>query len=123
GPAAAPLLIHEPELDPSDAQELRDRARHRRTVEGRLAVREQHGLAASGDVKPHCPGANLASRRLLGPSENGLVAPPMRQLGPPFPVLLVDAALDGQRAHRLDDVDRSLAESVEVAGRQTVRTA
>ncbi len=121
GSAAAPLLVHQPELDPCSAQQLRDRARNRRPVEGRLAVREQHGLAAGRNIQSDRPRADLAARRLLGPAQNGLVAPPVGQLGPPLPVLLMDAALNSQRPHRLDHVDRALAEAVEVAGEERVR--
>ena len=121
--AAAPLLAHEPELDACRLEDQSDGARHGGPVEGGLAVGEEQGLAAGRDVEAGRPGAHLVPGGLGAPPEDGLVPPPVGELRPPLPVLLVDALLDGQRSHRPDDVDRALTEAVEVAREESVRAA
>ena len=122
-PAAAPLLAHEAELDARALENERDGARHRRPVEGGFAVGEEDRLAPGGNVEACRPGPHLGRRGLDVPAENGLVPPAVGELGPPLPILLVDALLDRERAHRLDHIDRPLAEAVEVAGEERVRAA
>ena len=122
GSAAAPLLAHQPELVARLLQDLRDRAGDRRAVERRLAVDEQHGLAADRDVESLGPVAHvlLADRGL---AQHRLVGPLVGARVPGLPLRLVHAALHGERPHRLDDVDRAGAEPVEVTGEQRVRAA
>ena len=120
--AAAPLLAHEPELDAGALQQLRERARVRGPVEGRLAVDEQDRLAADRDVEALGPVGHvlLADRHV---AEHRLVVALGQALVPQLPALALVAGLDHQRAHRLDDVDRARAVAVEVAGEQRVRAA
>ena len=120
--AAAPLLAHEAELDAGELQEPGEGARVRGAVEGRLAVDEQHALAADRDVEPVRPVGHV----LLGDghvAEHRLVVVGRQALVPQLPRRALVAGLDHQRAHRLDDVDRARAVAVEVAGEERVRAA
>ena len=122
GASAAPLLAHQPELIASQLQDLCDGARDRGAVERRLAVDEQHRLAADRQVEPVGPVAHvlLADRGL---AQHRLVGALIGALVPRLPRRLVHSALDGERAHRLDHVDCAGPEAVEVAGEQRVRAA
>ena len=120
---AAPLLIHQTELDATRAQEQSHRSWHRGAVEGGLAVREQDSLPTGRNVQAGRPRPHLAPRGLAGPSEHRLVTPTVGELGPSLPVLLMNAALHGERADRLDHVDGPLTEAIEVTGHQRVGAA
>ncbi len=120
GPAAAPLLLHQPELDARLPQYERDGARNGLPVEGGLAVAEENRLASDGQVQTLRPVADLALRRLDVPAEHGFVSPAVGQVVPALPLGLVDIALDRQRAHRLDEVDRPCPVAVEVACEERV---
>ena len=119
-PAAAPLLAHEAELDAARPQQLRDGPRLRRAVERRLAVAEEDRLAADRQVELGGPVGDALLRDAV---EHGLVLQLVRGQVPALPARLVDAAVDRQRAHGLDQVDRAGAEAVEVAGEDGVRAA
>ena len=120
--AAAPLLGHQAELVPSQLEDLGDGPRDGRAVERRLAVDEQDRLAADRDAEAVGPVADvrLVDGRL---AEDRLVNPLVGQRVPALPLGLVDAAVDGEGADGLDDVDGAGAEAVEVAGEQRVRAA
>src|SRR5918999_291622 len=121
-PAAAPLLSHEPERDSGSLEDPCHRARDARAVEGRLAVAEEDGLSADGEVEALGPVGHV----LLGDGrsvQHGLALRRLGELVPALPARLVDAALDGERPHRLDEVDRARPEAVEVAGEERVRAA
>ena len=122
GTTAAPLLAHQPELVARLLQDLRHRARDRGAVERRLAVDEQHRLAADREVEALGPVAHvlLADRGL---AEHRLVGALVGARVPGLPRRLVHAALDREGAHRLDDVDGAGPEAVEVTGEQGVRAA
>ena len=62
-PAAAPLLLHEAELDARLLEDLRHRARDGRAVERRLAVAEEDGLAADRQVEALRPSRRRAPAR------------------------------------------------------------
>ncbi len=120
--SAAPLLAHQPELVARKLQDLGDGAGDGGAVERRLAVDEQHRLAADREVEPVGPVAHvlltdrgLAQHRLVGALVGALVPRPPRRL--------VHATLDGERAHRLDHVDGAGPEAVEVAGEERVGAA
>ncbi|BDZ56517.1 hypothetical protein GCM10025872_01740 [Barrientosiimonas endolithica] len=119
--AAAPLLAHQPELDPGLLQDLRDRPRDRRAVERRLAVDEQDRVAADRDVEAVGPVAHLVLADPLGP-EHRLVGALVGAGVPAAPLGLVHPLVDGERAHGLDHVDRAGAEAIEVAGEKRVGT-
>ncbi len=121
-PAAAPLLLHEAELDARLLEDLRHRARDGRPVERGLAVAEHDGLAADRQVEALGPVGHvlLGDRRAV---EDRLALALVGELVPPLPLRLVDAALDGERPYRLDEVDRARAEAVEVAGEERVGAA
>src|SRR5919106_913793 len=120
--ATAPLLPHEPELEACLAQDLRHGAGHDRAVEGGLAVAEEHRLRADGEVEPFGPVGHVLLRDGR-PVQHGLALRHVGELVPALPARLVDPALDGERPHRLDEVDGARAETVEVAGEERVRAA
>src|SRR5918998_657014 len=122
GPAAAPLLAHQPELHAGGLQQLREGARVGGAMEGRLAVHEQERLAADRDVEAVGPVGDV----LLGDrdvAQHGLVVRLGQPLVPELPGFALVARRDHQRAHRLHDVDRARAVAVEVAEHQRVRAA
>ncbi len=120
--AAAPLLAHEAELDPAGLQDAGDRAGQRGAVEGGLAVAEEHGLAAHRQVEPGRPVGHprLVDRRSV---PHRLVPPIVGELVPGPPGGLVDAGVDGEGPHRLDQIHGAGAEAVEVPGEEGVRAA
>src|SRR5581483_11377819 len=87
------------------------------------AVAEEDRLAADRQVEPVGPIAYARLRRLLVEPEDGLALRTVGRLVPALPARLLDAALDRERAHRLDEVDRPRAEAIEVAGEERVRAA
>jgi hypothetical protein len=122
GPAAAPPLAHEAELDARLLEQLGESARVRRPVERGLAVDEEDRLAADRDVEALRPVGHvlLADRHV---AQHGLVVAIGEALVPDLPALALVARFDHQRAHRLDDVHRARAVPVEVAGEERVRAA
>ena len=91
-------------------------------MEGGLAVAEEDGLPADRQPETLGPVGDV----LLGDGrsvEHGLVAPLVRELVPPLPAGLLDARIDREPSHGLDDVDRALAEPVEVTREERVRAA
>ena len=120
--AAAPLLAHQPELDAAGLEQLRGRPRVGGAVEGRLAVDEQHRLAADRQVEPLRPVGHvlLLDRNL---SQHRLAVGVDQPLDPTLPFRLLVAGLHGQRSHRLDHFDRARSVAIEVAREQRVGTA
>src|SRR5690606_38475265 len=120
--AAAPLFAHQAELDTGCLQDLRGGSWDGRPEEGALAVAEQDGLAPDRDTEALRPVRDvlLAHRDV---TQHRFALPLGGGIDPPLPPWLVDAGFDGERTHRLDDVDRPGTEAVEVAGEQGVGAA
>lgn len=122
GAATAPLLTHQAEPVPGGLQDLGDRAGDRRAVEGCLAVDEQDRLAADADVQALGPVAHVVLAD-HGVAEDRLVGLLIGADVPGLPVGLVDALVHRQRPDRLDHVDRTGPETVEVAGEERIGAA
>jgi hypothetical protein len=116
-PAAAPLVVHQPELDPGLAQEEADRLRDLGLAVSGHAVTEQDRVAAQGQVQVVGPARHL---RRVAPH---LVAVGDGVVVPLPPRAALDPGLDPRSPDRLDQLHQLGPVAVEVAGEQGVGAA
>jgi hypothetical protein len=115
--AAAPLVVHQPELDPCLAQQQADRLRHLGLAVGGHAVAEQDRVAAPRQVEVVGP------VRHLGRISLHLVAVGDGVVVPLLPGATLDPSLDAGGPYRLDQLHQLGPVAVEVAGEQGVGAA
>ena len=121
--AAAPLLVHQTELDARLLQHLSGGPGVRRAVERGLAVDEHDRLAADGDVQPvgPVPDVLLAAGLAVPGAKHGLVLELVGQPVPQLPAVPVQSLVDHQRPRGPDDLHRLGTGLVEVTDEQGVR--
>ena len=123
--AAAPLLVHQAELEARLLQHLGGGPGVRGAVEGGLAVDEHDRLAADRDVQAlrPVPDVLLAVGLAVPGAEHGFVLEFVGQPVPELPPFPVEALVDHQRPRGAYDLHRLRTRLVEVTDEQGVRTA
>ena len=120
---AAPLLVHQAELEARLLQHLGGGTGVRRTVERGLAVDEHDRLAADRDLETFCPVTDviLAVGLAVPGAEHGLVLEFVRQPVPELPTVPVQPFVDHQCPRGPYHLHRLGPRLIEVTDEQGVR--